>query len=259
MARTTAPRRPRGVVVQHGNPAIRVFHRHDHQLTINISARNVRSDTTELHLTPTEFDVLVALSEHPGHILSIEEITTAVWGEWFGPKDHLFVHIHHLRHKLGPCADMIQTKRAHGYLFDATPSPHNPNNRHPTTHLHFNTELHLVALNPHAPFLGWNPNEVLWRPIDFLGTPTNVVGRLLQVLADNGISKAPGPSALLNSDGQWAQVQTIVRLTWEQKPSGRHIQGFRMAVRETTPPATDKDPAVPASGGTREQPDPHHT
>ena len=88
----------------------------DSRLLIDYAARSVFVDGAEVALTPTEFDVLACLARRAGTVVSTPELIQAVWGEWFGPVDHVFVHVHHIRRKLGPCGQLIVTKRKAGYL-----------------------------------------------------------------------------------------------------------------------------------------------
>lgn len=86
------------------------------RLLVDYAARSVYVDGDEVALTPTEFDVLACLSRRAGTVVPIPELIEAVWGEWYGPIDHVFVHVHHLRRKLGACGSLIATKRKAGYL-----------------------------------------------------------------------------------------------------------------------------------------------
>ena len=89
------------------------------RLRVDRAARSVHANDVEVHLTPTEFDVLMCLAERAGTVVSTEDIIDVVWGEWFGSVDHVFVHMHHIRRKLGACARLIVTKRTLGYLLQA--------------------------------------------------------------------------------------------------------------------------------------------
>ena len=92
------------------------------QLRIDASARSVHVDADEVALTPTEFNVLACLARRAGTVVSTRDLIEEVWGEWYGPVDHVFVHVHHIRRKLGPCGTLIVTKRSAGYLLNAEPS-----------------------------------------------------------------------------------------------------------------------------------------
>ncbi len=90
------------------------------RLRIDTAARRVDVDGVEVALTPTEYLILICLAERPGTVIKTHDITERVWGTWYGPVDHIFVHIHHLRRKLGPCAELVVTKRTVGYMLQAT-------------------------------------------------------------------------------------------------------------------------------------------
>lgn len=88
----------------------------DAHLLVDFASRSAFVDSDEIHLTPTEFDVLACLARRAGTVVTTSELVDVVWGEWFGPMDHVFVHVHHIRRKLGPCGRLIVTKRKAGYL-----------------------------------------------------------------------------------------------------------------------------------------------
>jgi PAS domain S-box-containing protein len=89
------------------------------RLLIAPASRSVHVNDVEVSLTPTEYEILLLLAERAGTVVATRDITERVWGEWYGPVDHIFVHIHHLRRKLGPCGHLIVTKRTAGYLLQA--------------------------------------------------------------------------------------------------------------------------------------------
>lgn len=86
------------------------------RLRIDFAARTVHVNDSEVMLTPTEYEIVACLALHVGRVVTIQELIESVWGEWFGPVDHVFVHMHHIRRKLGVCARYIVTKRTVGYL-----------------------------------------------------------------------------------------------------------------------------------------------
>ncbi|MDZ7844013.1 MAG: response regulator transcription factor [Anaerolineales bacterium] len=87
-------------------------------LTIDISGRQVRLDDQPVDLTSTEFDILQALVEHRGMVLSREQLTEKVWGnDFYGELRVVDVHIGHIRQKIGE--EFIATVRGVGYRFQA--------------------------------------------------------------------------------------------------------------------------------------------
>ena len=71
-------------------------------LQINVASREVHLDVDPIMLTRTEFDVLSALSAHPGNVLSRRQILRSIWGDsWVGSDNIVDVHVGHLRRKLG--------------------------------------------------------------------------------------------------------------------------------------------------------------
>lgn len=73
----------------------------------------------EVHLTPTEFEILSLLSSHPGRVFGAEEIFSRVWQEkYFESNNTVMVHIRKLREKveLNPQAPrLIKTVWGIGY------------------------------------------------------------------------------------------------------------------------------------------------
>ncbi len=72
-------------------------------LRIDHLRRAVTIKEREIHLTPTEYNVLNELARHCDQVLMHEQILTAVWGpEYVNDVDYLRSYIHCLRKKLEP-------------------------------------------------------------------------------------------------------------------------------------------------------------
>ena len=85
---------------------------------IDVDARTVHVDENPIELTAIEFDLLRALAENRGRVLSREQLLAEVWGgEYFGEMRVVDVHLSHLRQKLGR-DDLIATVRGVGYRFE---------------------------------------------------------------------------------------------------------------------------------------------
>ncbi len=88
-------------------------------LVINLAERRVTRSGEVIHLTPTEFRLLAALTEHPGHVLTAEVLLTKVWGgEYADDLENVKRYIHYLRQKLehDPAnPQLIMTERGFGY------------------------------------------------------------------------------------------------------------------------------------------------
>ena len=87
-------------------------------LRIDAGARRVWSDDDEVHLTPTEFDLLVCLATSPGTVRTREQLLAEVWG-WPGASGTRTVdsHVKALRAKIG--ADRVRTVHGVGYALEA--------------------------------------------------------------------------------------------------------------------------------------------
>jgi DNA-binding response OmpR family regulator len=94
-------------------------------LTVDPGRRRTTCEGAEVHLTPTEFDLLVCLARDPGQVLSRERLLADVWG-WaesgLGGAATRTVdsHVKALRQKLG--AAWIRTVHGVGYALEATGS-----------------------------------------------------------------------------------------------------------------------------------------
>ena len=61
----------------------------------------VTLDGEPISLTPTEYDILKLLIQHPGQVFSPKEIYTKIWNDLpYGSENTVAVHIRHLREKL---------------------------------------------------------------------------------------------------------------------------------------------------------------
>jgi DNA-binding response OmpR family regulator len=88
-------------------------------VVVDPAARRVRDGDAEVHLTPTEFDLLVHLASHPGVVFGRDRLLTEVWG-YADPAGLRTVdaHVAALRRKLG--ASLVRT--VHGVGYSVEPS-----------------------------------------------------------------------------------------------------------------------------------------
>lgn len=85
---------------------------------IDPAARRVWADEQLVDLTTVEFDLLFALAQHHGMVLSREQLLEKAWGyDYFGDTRVVDVHIGHIRQKLGR-DKLIETIRGVGYRFE---------------------------------------------------------------------------------------------------------------------------------------------
>jgi two-component system, OmpR family, alkaline phosphatase synthesis response regulator PhoP len=87
-------------------------------LRLDAQARRVTVDEQPVELTAVEFDMLKALAENRGRVVTREQLLQKVWGgEYFGEIRVVDVHLGHVRQKLGR-DDLIATVRGVGYRFE---------------------------------------------------------------------------------------------------------------------------------------------
>jgi DNA-binding response OmpR family regulator len=81
---------------------------------LDLAGRRVRHDGEEIHLTPTEFDLLAFLVRRPGKVFTREALLADVWGyrDGSGPRT-VDSHVRALRRKLGD--EVIRTVHGVGY------------------------------------------------------------------------------------------------------------------------------------------------
>jgi two-component system KDP operon response regulator KdpE len=90
-------------------------------LEVDLERRRVLVAGQEVHLTPTEYELLKALITHPNKVLTTRMLLGWVWGDQYGAGDHyLHVYIARLRKKLATSPDgprYLITESGIGYRF----------------------------------------------------------------------------------------------------------------------------------------------
>jgi two-component system KDP operon response regulator KdpE len=91
-------------------------------LEIDLGARAVRRNGDEIHLTPTEFDLLRVLARNRGRLMTHRDLLLSVWGAAYGHDTQVLRgHIANLRRKIEPPDGprYIMTDPRVGYRFAA--------------------------------------------------------------------------------------------------------------------------------------------
>ena len=89
-------------------------------LEVDLARRTVRVDGNEVHLTPTEFDLLRLLVRNRGRLMTHRDLLVSVWGPGYGEDTQVLrAHIANLRRKIEPSAGRryIRTDPGVGYRF----------------------------------------------------------------------------------------------------------------------------------------------
>lgn len=90
-------------------------------LHIDLARRYVSVNDRAIHLTPTEYKLLITLANHPGMVMTHELLIEKVWGpSYAGNIQNLHVFISQLRRKIEPCPKTpvyILTESGVGYHF----------------------------------------------------------------------------------------------------------------------------------------------
>jgi two-component system KDP operon response regulator KdpE len=91
-------------------------------LEIDLAARVVRRDGDPVHLTPTEFELLRALAQNRGRLMTHSTLLAEVWGPAYADDFQVLrAHVANLRRKIEPPGGprYIRTDPGVGYRFAA--------------------------------------------------------------------------------------------------------------------------------------------
>ena len=91
-------------------------------LEVDLPRRTVLHDGLEVHLTPTEFDLLRLLARNRGRLMTHRELLVSVWGSGYSDATQVLrAHIANLRRKIEPSSGprYIKTDPGVGYRFAA--------------------------------------------------------------------------------------------------------------------------------------------
>jgi len=89
---------------------------HAGDVTVDPARHEVTVAGQPVGLRPKEFDLLLALAEHRGIVLSREQLLDLVWGyDFYGETRTVDVHVAHLRKKLANSSAEIETVMGVGY------------------------------------------------------------------------------------------------------------------------------------------------
>jgi two-component system, OmpR family, KDP operon response regulator KdpE len=89
-------------------------------LEVDLARRTVRVQGEEVHLTPTEFDLLRLLVRNRGRLMTHRDLLVSVWGPGYGDDTQVLrAHIANLRRKIEPPEGrrFIRTDPGVGYRF----------------------------------------------------------------------------------------------------------------------------------------------
>ena len=91
------------------------------ELVIDLDARRVLINGTDLHLTRTEYAVIAVLAHRMDAIVTHDELLVQVWGqEYRGSNHYLHTYLGRLRKKLGEYGDLLETVPGMGYNLHST-------------------------------------------------------------------------------------------------------------------------------------------
>jgi DNA-binding response OmpR family regulator len=95
-------------------------------LTLDVTAHQVRRAGRTIALTPREFDLLAYLMRYEGNVVSRQMILECVWGEGFDSYSNAIdVHVNNLRSKVDKPFDvrLIHTVKGVGYVVEDRSAP----------------------------------------------------------------------------------------------------------------------------------------
>lgn len=85
-------------------------------LCIDTGSREVTCNGRLVELRTQEFELLVVLARHKGHVFTREQLLSQAWGfDFFGQTRTVDVHIGQIRRKMGDCIARIETVTGVGY------------------------------------------------------------------------------------------------------------------------------------------------
>lgn len=87
-------------------------------VSMNRAERRVWRDGAEIHLTPTEFALLVYLADRPRTVCTREQLLDELWGWADGGARTIDSHVRALRRKLG--SELIRTVHGVGYALETS-------------------------------------------------------------------------------------------------------------------------------------------
>ncbi len=103
-----------------GDKPLPMFYKDDY-LSVDLNTRRVSIRGEELRLTPTEFKLLAMFVQHPGDVLTFQQLLERVWGYEYQNEHHYpRIYVSHLRHKIEPdhrTPTYIQNEYGTGYRF----------------------------------------------------------------------------------------------------------------------------------------------
>jgi len=89
------------VAMRHGQPPSDAAVFHSGRLEVDLTARVVKVEGTEVRLTATEYALLRLLVQHAGKVMTHQQILREVWGpDYIDQTQYLRVYMAHLREKL---------------------------------------------------------------------------------------------------------------------------------------------------------------
>ena len=90
-------------------------------LIVDLATKQVWQSGKLIHLTPTEFKLLVVMMQRVGEVITLEELVSAVWGEQYTDEiGYVRRYVWHLRKKVEPDPEnprFIHNERGFGYRF----------------------------------------------------------------------------------------------------------------------------------------------
>jgi len=93
----------------------------DDYLIVDVDARRVCVNGTDIRLTPTEFKLIATFVRHKGQVLTFQQLLEQVWGYEYNTEHHYpRIYVSHLRRKIEPDAKnptYIQNEYGVGYRF----------------------------------------------------------------------------------------------------------------------------------------------
>lgn len=200
----------------------------------------IRLNAKVIAATPAEFALLGALMRRPGVAVASRQLLSAMWGRpWVGSTSALHLHISRLRSKLGESGASprhIVAVRGFGYRLEPDPDGLEPAGARDWVELVHDGDLILRSVSPHAPFLGWEPDDIIGTPFSLLGVDSVTTRSLIDRDLGMGVRASLLRAKVAAADGSRVDAEITGEFLVDARGAFAGMRGrFRLVGAVTQP------------------------